>query len=419
MTTSSALPQIDETLLATTRYLQALTVLDDESAAAALGAARLVPRARRGPPVPQRRRLHPGARAGAAGRAGVDVRLERGAGRATSRRPSRATTSPAWSRTRCRPSARLTEALLGVRRRPGHAVHAGAGGEPSSRWTRSGRAAAPRWRSTTPTSTSATQPADWPPDFSSHVVRQRQDELAALPDGGPSMVLVRHRRRRALEVRRRARGRRSTAPPATWPGGWSAAAAGRGLTCSSRRSCRPSEGGDELSRQGQPRRAPRTSGSSPELTITKFSVSEMDNNVYLLRCRPTDEQVLVDAADDAAPDPRRSSATAACAGWSPPTSTGTTTARWPRWSGATGAETVAGAEDADELPVPVDRRVARRRRRRGRRLPARGDPPRRPHPRLDRAAVRRPRRHPAPVHRRLASSRAASARPGPRRTSRR
>ena len=31
MSTSTALPQIDETLLATTRYLQALTVLDDES----------------------------------------------------------------------------------------------------------------------------------------------------------------------------------------------------------------------------------------------------------------------------------------------------------------------------------------------------------------------------------------------------
>src|SRR3954467_4449235 len=38
----------------------------------------------------------------------------------------------------------------------------------------------------------------------------------------------------------------------------------------------------------------------PRLTITKFSVSEMDNNVYLLRCRQTDEQLLVDAADDAA-----------------------------------------------------------------------------------------------------------------------
>lgn len=35
------------------------------------------------------------------------------------------------------------------------------------------------------------------------------------------------------------------------------------------------------------------------LAITKFSVSEMDNNVYLLRCRLTDEQLLIDAADEA------------------------------------------------------------------------------------------------------------------------
>ena len=37
-----------------------------------------------------------------------------------------------------------------------------------------------------------------------------------------------------------------------------------------------------------------------KLTITKFSVGDMDNNVYLLRCQATDEQVLVDAADEAA-----------------------------------------------------------------------------------------------------------------------
>jgi glyoxylase-like metal-dependent hydrolase (beta-lactamase superfamily II) len=34
------------------------------------------------------------------------------------------------------------------------------------------------------------------------------------------------------------------------------------------------------------------------LTITKFSVSDMDNNCYLLRCRATGEQLLIDAADD-------------------------------------------------------------------------------------------------------------------------
>ncbi|ADD42805.1 MBL fold metallo-hydrolase [Stackebrandtia nassauensis] len=34
------------------------------------------------------------------------------------------------------------------------------------------------------------------------------------------------------------------------------------------------------------------------LTITKFSVSMMDNNVYLLRCRATGQQLLIDAADE-------------------------------------------------------------------------------------------------------------------------
>jgi glyoxylase-like metal-dependent hydrolase (beta-lactamase superfamily II) len=35
------------------------------------------------------------------------------------------------------------------------------------------------------------------------------------------------------------------------------------------------------------------------LTITKVSVGPMDNNAYLLRCRNTGEQVLVDAANEA------------------------------------------------------------------------------------------------------------------------
>ena len=55
-----------------------------------------------------------------------------------------------------------------------------------------------------------------------------------------------------------------------------------------------------------------------QLTITKFAVSEMSNNVYLLRCRATDEQLLVDAADDAAHilevrGERASTAASACA----------------------------------------------------------------------------------------------------------
>jgi glyoxylase-like metal-dependent hydrolase (beta-lactamase superfamily II) len=37
----------------------------------------------------------------------------------------------------------------------------------------------------------------------------------------------------------------------------------------------------------------------PGLTITKISVGPMDNNAYLLRCRDTGHQVLIDAANEA------------------------------------------------------------------------------------------------------------------------
>ena len=93
------------------------------------------------------------------------------------------------------------------------------------------------------------------------------------------------------------------------------------------------------------------------LTITKFSVSKMDNNVYLLRCQRTDEQLLVDAADDA---PR----VLQVVGADGLTRVVTTHQHWdhhralPEVVRATGAETIAGAEDADALPVPVDRRVS-------------------------------------------------------------
>jgi glyoxylase-like metal-dependent hydrolase (beta-lactamase superfamily II) len=93
-----------------------------------------------------------------------------------------------------------------------------------------------------------------------------------------------------------------------------------------------------------------------KLMITKFSVSEMDNNVYLLRCRQTDEQVLIDAADDA-------HEILQVVGSDGLQRVVTTHQHWdhvralPEVVKATGAETVAGADDADELPVPVDRRV--------------------------------------------------------------
>jgi glyoxylase-like metal-dependent hydrolase (beta-lactamase superfamily II) len=92
------------------------------------------------------------------------------------------------------------------------------------------------------------------------------------------------------------------------------------------------------------------------MTITKVSVGPMDNNAYLLRCQSTDEQLLVDAANDAdrlleviGPDGL--------------VRVVTTHRHGDHWQAlepvvaATGAETVAGAEDAAEIPVPTARPV--------------------------------------------------------------
>jgi glyoxylase-like metal-dependent hydrolase (beta-lactamase superfamily II) len=93
-----------------------------------------------------------------------------------------------------------------------------------------------------------------------------------------------------------------------------------------------------------------------DLMITKFAVSDMSNNVYLLRCRRTDEQVLIDAADE----PGRILSTIGSDGL---TRVVTTHRHWdhhralPEVVEATHAETVAGTDDAAELPVPVDRAV--------------------------------------------------------------
>jgi glyoxylase-like metal-dependent hydrolase (beta-lactamase superfamily II) len=94
----------------------------------------------------------------------------------------------------------------------------------------------------------------------------------------------------------------------------------------------------------------------PQLMITKFSVGDLDNNVYLLRCRLTDEQLLVDAADDA-------DRILQVAGDDGLRRVVTTHQHWdhhralPQVVEVTGAETVAGADDADGLPVTVDVRV--------------------------------------------------------------
>jgi glyoxylase-like metal-dependent hydrolase (beta-lactamase superfamily II) len=92
------------------------------------------------------------------------------------------------------------------------------------------------------------------------------------------------------------------------------------------------------------------------LTITKMSVGDMDNNAYLLRCQRTDEQVLVDAANE--PD-----RLLRLVGEDGLARVVTTHRHADHWQGlgavveATGAETIAGADDAPEIPVPTSRTV--------------------------------------------------------------
>ena len=92
------------------------------------------------------------------------------------------------------------------------------------------------------------------------------------------------------------------------------------------------------------------------LVITKASVGEMDNNAYLLRCRDTGDQLLIDAAAEAdvllEPARRR----AALDGGHDPSALGPL-GRARRVVKATGATTVAGADDAEGIPVRTDREV--------------------------------------------------------------
>jgi glyoxylase-like metal-dependent hydrolase (beta-lactamase superfamily II) len=92
------------------------------------------------------------------------------------------------------------------------------------------------------------------------------------------------------------------------------------------------------------------------LRISKLAVSDMANNVYLLRCTATGEGLLVDAA--AEPD-----AVLALIGDAPLRTVVTTHGHWdhhralPEVVAATGAVTAAHPADAADLPVPVQRPV--------------------------------------------------------------
>ncbi|MGC4985065.1 MBL fold metallo-hydrolase [Streptomyces sp. DT193] len=90
-----------------------------------------------------------------------------------------------------------------------------------------------------------------------------------------------------------------------------------------------------------------------DLMISKVAVGPMDNNAYLLRCRATDEQLLIDAANDA-------STLLTLIGDDGIASVVTTHQHGDHWQAlaevvaGTGARTYAGRDDADGIPVPTD-----------------------------------------------------------------
>ncbi|KND38499.1 MBL fold metallo-hydrolase [Streptomyces acidiscabies] len=90
-----------------------------------------------------------------------------------------------------------------------------------------------------------------------------------------------------------------------------------------------------------------------DLMITKIAVGPMNNNAYLLRCRATDEQLLIDAANDA-------HTLLGTIGDDGIASVVTTHQHGDHWQAltevvaATGARTYAGRADAEGIPVPTD-----------------------------------------------------------------
>ncbi|MFD1858707.1 MBL fold metallo-hydrolase [Aeromicrobium camelliae] len=93
-----------------------------------------------------------------------------------------------------------------------------------------------------------------------------------------------------------------------------------------------------------------------DLQITKLAVGPMSNNAYLLRCTLTGEQALIDAADEA----DRLLEVAGTDGIARVITThrhDDHVQALPQIVEATGAQTIAGEDDADALPVPVDLRV--------------------------------------------------------------
>lgn len=97
---------------------------------------------------------------------------------------------------------------------------------------------------------------------------------------------------------------------------------------------------------------PADTREAGDLVITKVAVGPMANNAYLLRCAITGEQALIDAADQ--PDTLLS--LVGEAGLARVVTTHSHPDHWqalPSVVAATGAETVASAVDAEDIPIPT------------------------------------------------------------------
>jgi glyoxylase-like metal-dependent hydrolase (beta-lactamase superfamily II) len=98
-----------------------------------------------------------------------------------------------------------------------------------------------------------------------------------------------------------------------------------------------------------------------DITIRRISVSEMNNNVYLLTAKASGAQLLIDAADDLPAIQQMIEDSAADTTAAPKLALiATTHQHWdhvralPGLVEATGARSSAGVDDAEALPVPVD-----------------------------------------------------------------
>lgn len=97
------------------------------------------------------------------------------------------------------------------------------------------------------------------------------------------------------------------------------------------------------------------------ITIRRISVSEMDNNVYLLTAKDSGAQLLIDAADDLPAIQELLQDAASDTAATPSLEViATTHQHWDHVRAlsavveTTGARTMAGRDDAPELPVKVD-----------------------------------------------------------------